>query len=180
MTELTQRKCNSLLNKKAKGVLEPLTLALLRYFVNRCYFNVPTKEMEVSITGTVTVQDTKKKHKEYRDYEVSLQTISDYIGVYPKTAQHHIDIAVELKLLTVNRPEGGRVSYSLHLDPMMKWKDAKVVRIEQRRKNAANRKAQQRARQKSYQERKAAKAAALLDKFQSENAWEIEVELMGC
>jgi hypothetical protein len=128
MTALTQKECNSLLRKKTKGVLKIPTIALLKYFVKNCYWLVPDKRIETTSEGGVIVLEETTKHRECRDYQVSLQAISDEIGCQRPTAEHHIAIAVKLGLLTVNKLENGRTSYTIHLDPMRNWDNAREAR----------------------------------------------------
>jgi hypothetical protein len=108
-TTLDQKTSRTLLKSKGLGNLNPITIALLRYLTNGCYWKPEGK--------TCTVP---------RDFEVSHQSIALSIGHTKRTVMAHIKVAEDKALITVNQPEGGRISYSLHLDAMKNWPSSKV------------------------------------------------------
>jgi len=153
-TTLDQKTSRTLLKKHGAGNLLPLTIALLRYLTNGCYWKL---------------QNGPNSYMERRDFVVSVQSIADNMGCAVHTAQRHIEIAEEKKLITVNRPEGRRISYSLHLDPMKEWPTAATLR----RQKEKERKAAKAMYQKSYRDKS---SSTLLRISSSPTGADIEID----
>jgi len=138
-TTLTQRESRKLLKSRGASRLKPLTLALLKYLANVCYWN----------------GSEGKQHN--RDFPVSLATIRRNLGCSEATSLRHIEIAETMGLITVTRNESGRNSYALHLDDMDSWPTAKDTENQKKRK----RKKDKAEYQKQYRKRQATEAENL-------------------
>lgn len=142
LTTLDQKTNRELLKKYGPGNLESKTIGLLRYLDKNCYWRVKTAESYVV---------------DRRDFQVSLQTIADHLGCAVNTVVDHISKAKEKQLVTVNKLPNGRVSFSIHLDPMKNLPTtatAKRQKIKQRR-------AAQAEYQRAYRKRQQAKLRKL-------------------
>lgn len=136
-TTLDQKTARIFLKKYGPINLEPLTIQLLRYFATNCYWLRSSK-------------DGKDSFRDRRDFEVSLPAIATHLGCAEKTALRHIGIAEQKGLITVNRREEGKNSYSLHLVPMKEWTESKVLQAQKRKQSkAANVKRQQKWRSRA-------------------------------
>jgi hypothetical protein len=117
-TTLDQKTSRALIKRYGKGNLNTLEIALLKYLSTGCYWM------------------GKKAFKTPIDFQVSAETISQNLGCARNTTLKIITDCEDLGLITVNRPEGERITYGLHVQSMKKWGTSDVY--ERRAKDARN------------------------------------------
>lgn len=110
-TTLDQKTSRAILLKYGEGNIPDKTIHYLRRLTNSCYWKRTTD----GIHGFMERKDT----------DASLRTIARHVACSVNTLLHHMQIAEDLGLVTINHLPDGKITHSLHLDPMLKWLPSK-------------------------------------------------------
>jgi hypothetical protein len=110
-TTLDQKSSRAILLKYGDRNIPDKTIHYLRRLTNSCYWKKTT--------------DGVHGFMERRDTDASLRTIARHVVCSVNTLLHHMQIAEDLGLVTINHLPDGSITHSLHLDPMLKWLPSK-------------------------------------------------------